>query len=481
MAITSIKGFRDVLPAEAARRRRLVEKIRDVLESYGYGEMELPLLEKGELFQRSVGATSDIVEKEMYAFEDRDGALVALRPEGTASLVRAYLEAGLARALPVARLWYTGPMFRRERPQKGRYRQFSQLGAEFLGRDDPAADAETLCLVADVCAAAGVPEARIQVNSLGDAACRPAYREELAAFGRAVAADLCDDCRARLDRNPLRLLDCKNEGCRTAMAGAPMMIDRLCQPCREHHDEVLRLAAAAGVALEAEPRMVRGLDYYCRTAFEIVAGGLGSQDAIGGGGRYDGLVEALGGPAVPGVGFAFGLERLDLAAIAAQAEAASAASASAAAAAGSTLAAQAGTSVATASPPAAAASPPPAQAGTAAPTTPLETDSGPPPLALLAPIGDAAAPAALALARRLRQTGSRIDIESPRRRLKAQMKQADKVGARFVVILGDAELESGRATVRDLHARNDLPALFGLDEDAAVIVERLERVGREGE
>lgn len=426
MAISSIKGFRDVLPAEAARRRALVDAMRGVLEAYGYGEMELPLLEKGELFQRSVGATSDIVEKEMYAFEDRDGAVVALRPEGTASLVRAYLENGLARSKPVARLWYAGPMFRRERPQKGRYRQFSQIGAEFLGRDDPAADAETLCLVDDILRAVGARGARILANSLGDAACRPAYREALAEYGRSVAADLCQDCRARLDRNPLRLLDCKNEGCRAAMAAAPLMIDRLCDPCRAHHGEVLRLAAAAGVELEPEPRMVRGLDYYCRTAFEITASGLGAQDAVGGGGRYDGLVSALGGPDVAGIGFAFGIERLDLA----------------------------------------------CRGGDGADAEAAE----PSPEILVAPIGDAAAAAALALARKLRQTGLRVDVESPRRRLKAQMKHADKVGARFVVILGDAEIESGRATVRDLRAQKDHASLFAVADAADAIVRSLERV-----
>jgi histidyl-tRNA synthetase len=420
MAIASIKGFRDVLPAESARRRAMVDAARRVLESYGYGEMELPLLEKVELFKRSVGDTSDIVEKEMYAFEDRDGAGIALRPEGTASLVRAYLEAGLARAQPVARLWYTGPMFRRERPQKGRYRQFSQIGAEFIGREDAAADAETLCLVADVCRAVGVRGMRIQVNSLGDAACRPDYRRTLAEFGRARAGKLCEDCRSRLDRNPLRLLDCKNEGCRAAMEDAPLMIDHLCDPCRAHHDEVLRLLAAAGVAVEANPRMVRGLDYYVRTAFEITAEGQGAQDAIGGGGRYDGLVSALGGPDLAGIGFAFGLERLQLA----------------------------------------------AGDGDGAATAPL---------ALVAPMGEAAGAAGLALARRLRQTGARIDLESPHRRLKAQMKQADKVGARFVVILGDAELEAGRATVRDLQAQKDHPSLFGLQDEAGAIIEALIR------
>jgi histidyl-tRNA synthetase len=309
-------------------------------------------------------------------------------------------------------------MFRRERPQKGRYRQFSQIGAEFLGREDAAADAETLCLVADICRTVGVRGMRIQINSLGDATCRPAYREKLTAYGRSVADRLCDDCKARLERNPLRLLDCKNEGCQAAMQDAPLMIDNLCDGCRDHHTEVLRLLAAADVPVHAQPRMVRGLDYYVRTAFEITGEGQGAQDAIGGGGRYDGLVSMLGGPDLPGIGFAFGVERLQL-----------------------------------------------ASGG--------EHELEDAPLALIAPIGDVAAPKALALARRLRQTGCRIDLESPRRRLKAQMKQADKVGARFVVILGDAELESGRATVRDLKAQKDYLSLFALDDEAESIIAAL--------
>jgi histidyl-tRNA synthetase len=394
MKLRSVKGFRDLLPEQAERRRAIVEACRQVLVSYGFGEVELPMMERVELFSRSVGATSDIVEKEMYAFEDRDGTMVALRPEGTASLVRAYLEQGLANAMPIARLWYTGPMFRRERPQKGRFRQFSQIGAEYLGREDPAADAETLCLVDDICRAVGLREPRIELNSLGDAACRPAYREALTAYGRAHAAELCADCNDRLERNPLRILDCKNEGCRAATAEAPMMVDHLCDACRDHHAEVLRLLDAAGVQTHAAPRMVRGLDYYCRTAFEITAGGLGSQDAVGGGGRYDGLVSMLGGPDTAGIGFAFGIDRLEMA---------------------------------QAAPPAFDESPE----------------------LLLAAMGEEAAGPALALARRLRAAGARVEVESPRR---------------------ESELASGRATVRDMRGSGDHPGLFGLGDSAEEIL-----------
>lgn len=417
MKVASIKGFRDVLPEESARRRSVEDAARGVLARYGYGEIELPLMEKVDLFSRAVGAASDIVEKEMYAFadRDRDATMIALRPEGTASVVRAYVENGLARALPVARLFYTGPMFRRERPQKGRYRQFSQIGAEFLGRDDPAADAETLCLVADIVQAAGITESRILLNSLGDAACRPAYREALANYGRERIESLCGDCRNRIDRNPLRLLDCKVESCQTAMSDAPLMLDDLCEDCHAHQEQTLELLAASGVAIELAPRMVRGLDYYVRTAFEITAPGLGSQGAVGGGGRYDGLVELLGGAATPGIGFAFGLERLVLAA-----EACGAAN----------------------------------SAGAAADV-------------FVAALGQAACLASAPLARRLRSEGLRVETDAPERRLKAQMKRADKSGARWVAIVGESELAAGAATVRDMVAKKDYEGLLPLNATGA--------------
>jgi histidyl-tRNA synthetase len=424
--VPSVKGFRDILPAEARARRRVLGAAVAVLERYGFEEIELPLLERGDLFARSVGATSDIVEKEMYAFEDRDGTLVALRPEGTASVVRAYLEAGLNRAQPVARLYYHGPMFRRERPQKGRYRQFTQIGAELMGRDDPQADAETLCLVADICADAGLGTIRIEINSLGDAACRPAYREALAAFARSRLGSLCEDCRNRIDRNPLRILDCKNPGCRAATTDAPMMVDFLCAPCAAHREQVLRLLCDAEVTVVENPRMVRGLDYYCRTAFEISAPGLGAQDAIGGGGRYDGLVAELGGPEVSCIGFAFGVERMLMAAEA---------------------------------------------AGTA--------DASPAgPEFFVAPITDAAGSIALRLARRLRGAHRVVELGPADRKLKAQMKLADRAGARWVVIIGDEELARGRAGVRDLVARTDYADCVDLTADGETIAQAVERKAR---
>lgn len=425
MKIPPVKGFRDVFPDETVHRRGIVSAAVGVLESYDFREVELPLLERAALFSSSVGATTDIVEKEMYAFEDRDGTVVALRPEGTASLVRAYTDAGLGRSEPEARFYYVGPMFRRERPQKGRFRQFTQIGAECIGRADAAADAEVICMAADICEATGIASARMEINSLGDGNCRPAYREALLAYGRERTGQLCENCRNRLERNPLRILDCKEESCRVIAADAPQMSDFLCAGCKEHHDRVLDLLGACSVEVVANPNMVRGLDYYCRTAFEIIAEGLGAQDAIGGGGRYDGLVGALGGPDLAGVGFAFGVERMQMA----------------------------------------------AGGGAVAETAEF----------VLAPLEESADGAALALARRMRRGGMSVAVGTSARRLKVQMKKAAKAGARYVVIIGEAELASGRASVRDMDEQRDYPACVPLDAADAVAVSEAIKRAKDGE
>jgi histidyl-tRNA synthetase len=401
MKISSVKGFHDVLPDEAARWTRIELQAREVFARYGFAEIRLPIMERTELFSRSIGDTTDIVEKEMYTFEDRDGSRLTLRPEGTASIVRAYVEHAIQQREPVSKLFYLGPMFRRERPQKGRLRQFSQIGAEVIGRDDAAIDAEVLLLVHDLLTTLAVRGARIDINSLGDSVCRPAYRRALQAFGEAHRAQLCENCNRRLERNPLRLLDCKEPACRQATADAPVMLDHLCDPCRTHFDAVGAMVAREGVAMRLSPRMVRGLDYYCRTAFEITAEGLGAQSAVGGGGRYDGLVKALGGPDAPGIGFALGMERLLL------------------------------------------AIPEPA----AAPPQSLEV--------FLAPLGAAAEAQALHLAHRWRHAGLRVETASGGKSLKSQMRLADKLGARYVVILGEDELHAHALTVRDMAAKRD--------------------------
>src|SRR5256712_7843166 len=310
--LVAVKGFRDVLPDESRRWRALEEAAERVFTRYGFGEIRLPVVERTELFARSLGQTTDLFEKEMYSFTDRDQTGLTLRPEATAGVVRAYLEGGLVTSDPGARLFYRGPMFRRERPQRGRYRQFYQIGAEVLGRDDPLADAELLVMLDRYLAGVGARATRLELNSVGDRVCRPVYRERLREFGRAHLAGLCPDCHRRLERNPLRMLDCKVESCQEIMARAPVAADSLCEGCRAHLAQVRGLLEQERVAYAMNPRLVRGLDYYCRTAFEVVAGGLGAQNAVGGGGRYDGLVAVLGGPDVAGVGVALGVDRLAL-------------------------------------------------------------------------------------------------------------------------------------------------------------------------
>jgi len=304
------RGTRDILPGESERWVGLESSTRDVLSRYGYREVRTPIFEATDLFVRSVGEATDIVRKEMYTFEDRKGRSLTLRPEGTAPLVRAYLEHSLGQTDPLTRLYYIGPMFRYERPQAGRYRQFWQIGAELVGPSAPAADVEMIDLFYWILRAAGLAEITVHVNSLGDATCRPVYRERLRDYFTAQSDRLCGDCRERLKTNPLRILDCKVPSCQPVLAGAPSVLDSLCDPCREHFDAVRAGLDALGISQETAPRLVRGLDYYTRTVFEAYAAELGAQNAVGGGGRYDELVREFGGPATPAIGFSIGMERL---------------------------------------------------------------------------------------------------------------------------------------------------------------------------
>jgi len=406
-AIRAVKGFRDVLPDESRRWQAIEDAAVATFVRYGFGEIRLPIVERTELFARSLGESTDVVEKEMYTFVDRDETTVTLRPEATASVVRAYLESGLAQSDPTAQLFYRGPMFRRERPQKGRYRQFYQIGAEVLGREDTLADAELLVMLARILAAVAARGVRLELNSVGDAACRPAYTERLREFGRRHLAELCGDCHRRLERNPLRLFDCKIETCRTVIADAPRIVDALCAPCRAHLDDVRALLDGAGVEYVMNPRLVRGLDYYVRTAFELVADGLGAQNAVGGGGRYDGLVAALGGPPIAGVGFALGLERL------------------------------------------------------ASVSELVAEDAGP--AAVVLPLDPAGVAPGLRLATRLRDQGLAIGLEPSGRSLKALLRVADRRRARLAIIVGEDELAQGRATVRDLVRHEDRRHALALD------------------
>jgi len=424
MKITSVKGFHDVLPDESLRWTWVERQAREQFARYGFSEIRIPIVERTELFSRSIGDTTDIVEKEMYSFEDRDGSSLTLRPEGTASIVRAYVEHAMQTREPVSKLFYFGPMFRRERPQKGRLRQFSQIGIEVIGRDDAAIDAEVLLLLHDLLGALAIRNPQIELNSLGDAVCRPAYRAALLAFGEAHRDGLCDNCNRRLERNPLRLLDCKDPDCRATTSHAPVMLEHLCAPCRAHFDAVCAALAREGVEPRLNPRMVRGLDYYVRTAFEVVAEGLGSQNAVGGGGRYDGLVKALGGADLPGVGFALGIERLVLS----MADHAAA--------------------------------------------------HAVPPEVFIAPLGAAAEAEAMHLAHRWRREGVRVEMSNGGKSLKSQMRLADKLGAAYVLILGEDELAARALTVRDMGAKRDYPRGVDLSVSAAALHQALAQLQR---
>src|SRR5215471_17399573 len=397
MRITAIRGFSNILPGEVEIWQAVEAKAREVFSAYNFSEIRIPILEKTELFSRSIGEATDIVEKEMYTFEDRDSrsadmseaAKLTLRPEGTAGVVRAYVESEMYKSEPVRKLYYMGPMFRRERPQRGRMRQFHQIGAEALGRGDPFIDAEILLLLSDFFSAVNLEGATLQLNSLGDGQCRPKYRARLLEFLKQKEPLLCADCRRRMQRNPLRVLDCKVPGCMEATKDAPAILDCLCEPCRTHFESVQRSLRQAGIGYALNPRMVRGLDYYCRTTFEWTSNQLGSQSAVAAGGRYDGLVQELGGPAIPGVGFALGVERLTMLLRALQ---------------------------------------PPAASG---------------PAVYIAWLGDKARDWAFPVVHRLRQAGVMAEIEAETRSLKSQMRRADKLNAAAVLILGEDELQKG--------------------------------------
>ncbi len=383
------------MPAEIGLWHKVEAAARDIFHLYGYAEIRTPALEKLELFSRGVGQDTDIVQKEMYVIRNEREGDMALRPEGTASVVRAYNEHNLAASGAVPeKLYYMLPMFRHERPQAGRFRQFHQIGAEALGVDSPAIDAEMIALVFQLMQRLGVTAFEVQLNSVGCSACRPTYREKLKAHLAGSFEQLCQDCRSRFERNPMRVFDCKNEQCQAIVAAAPVMIDHYCDTCRVHFADAQEYLTILGVPFAIQPRMVRGLDYYIRTAFEFVSSSLGAQSAILGGGRYDGLSEDIGGDPLPGVGFAMGVERVislmpnDL--------------------------------------------------------SPVKSD------VFIAVLGATALKPAMALQRDLRRVGIRTDIEYQPKSLKSQMKKAGKAGVAFTVIIGENELQQGKLVVRDM-------------------------------
>jgi histidyl-tRNA synthetase len=393
--LQAIKGMNDILPDEVGLWQRIEATARAVCEAYGYQEIRTPLLEKTELFARGVGEATDIVEKEMYSFADRGGDNLSLRPEGTAGVVRALIEHKLYGADPEVRVYYIGPMYRRERPQKGRYRQFHQIGVEAFGSAAPEVDAEQMAMLYQFLREIGLPDVVLDVNSLGDQTDRPAYLDALRSHFEVHRAELCEDCLRRLERAPLRLLDCKNERCHALALQAPQVLDHLGPASREHFEGVRRALDRLQVPHRINPRVVRGLDYYTRTVFEAVSTGLGSQNAICGGGRYDNLVEQLGGPALPAVGYAQGIERLVM----------------------------------------------------------LVADKlkvQPTPAVALVPVGAGERDRALAIAAALRGRRIRCILDLAGRSVKAQLRRANRSQATYAVVLGEEELKRGQVEIKPL-------------------------------
>ncbi|OIQ01146.1 MAG: histidine--tRNA ligase [Zetaproteobacteria bacterium CG06_land_8_20_14_3_00_59_53] len=408
----SIRGIHDGLPEEVRSFRHIEETARRVFSRYVFSEVRLPVLEPTAMFVRSIGSDTDIVAKEMYRFEDRGGDDICLRPEGTAGAVRAYLQAGLTRS-GAQRWFYIGPMFRRERPQKGRLRQFQQIGAEWFGVSGPVEDVEVLAMAHAFLEELGIPELAMEINSLGCPVCRPAYRDKLVAFLDARRVSLCETCNTRIDSNPMRVLDCKVGSCQAQLADAPEMASHLCGDCQSHFDGVKSGLDALAIPYVVNPRIVRGLDYYNRTAFEIVTNKLGAQGTVLAGGRYDGLVEELGGPATPAIGFAMGMERLAM----------------------------------------------------------LLPDiaAGSVDVAVVA-IGDSVAAYALGIADRLRRAGCHV-IHCGGGAAKRQFKVADREQARFVAVLGEDEMQQGLMQVKDMQSGSQQ----ALGIDAAIAAIRQER------
>jgi len=400
--ITALKGFKDILPDEAVLWQQIESTAREVFRRFAFREIKVPILEKTALFARSIGETTDIVEKEMYTFIDRNGESLTLRPEGTASVLRAAIEHTLANQQTVQKLFTMGPMFRHERPQKGRLRQFHQISVEALGVSQAELDAEIMAMASMILSELGL-SASLEINSLGCPNCRPAFNQALSLFLEDKQDHLCEDCQRRRLKNPLRVLDCKSPTCQEHYQTAPSILHHLCQDCADHFQTVQGQLQAMGIPYVINSFMVRGLDYYTRTTFELLTNTLGAQSAVGAGGRYDGLIQQLGGPELPGIGFAIGMERLVL-----------------------MLQQQEATQ--------------PAASGL-----------------FLAALGEGARQLGFSLAHHLRCQGLQVVMDYRDASLKSQMKQSGKQNCRHTLILGDEELKNGEATLRDMVTREQEP------------------------
>ena len=399
MEIKAIRGFNDILPGEIGKWQFVEKTAREVFEEFGFSEIRIPILERTELFSRGIGEATDIVEKEMYTFTDRSGNSLTLRPEATASMARAYLEHQLYNIDSMAKLYCIGPMFRYERPQKGRYRQFYQIDAEVFGVENPVVDAELIVMLMHFLKTVGLEKLELQVNTLGDRTCRPKYREGLKKYLKGKAFQLCEDCKRRLDTNPLRVLDCKVETCKQAIADAPKVTDFICPECQKHFDTVKEHLETAGLTTILNPRMVRGLDYYTRTAFEVVSYQLGSQNAVAGGGRYDNLFQEIGGKEIPGIGFAIGMERLIS-------------------------------------------------------LLPEGKEFVKYPDLFIATLGEAPFKEAYRIVNQLHLEGIRAELDYEGKSLKSQMRRADKLKARYTLILGEEELKRGKGVLRNMGTKS---------------------------
>jgi len=398
LSIKALKGFKDILPDEVTLWQFIEQTARDIFRRYGFEEIKVPILEKTELFVRTIGESTDIVEKEMYTFVDRNGSSITMRPEGTAPVIRSYIENGLYVRGSVQRLYTIGPMFRHERPQKGRLRQFHQMSVEVLGSNSAKIDTEVMAMAWQILQEIGL-QASLEINSLGCTACRPSFKEALQGYLQGHIGSLCEDCQRRSNANPLRVLDCKSEHCQAQYVSAPSIIDHLCDGCSEHFAEVKQALSLLNVPFAVNAKMVRGLDYYTRTTFELITTELGSQGAIGAGGRYDGLVQQLGGPEVPGIGFAMGMERLVM------------------------LLSQKG-----------------------------QVDTKPILDLFLVTLGETAYEKGFVLQQMLRAQGVRVMMDHEGRSMKNQMKQADRQNARFTLILGENELANHEVPLKDMQS-----------------------------
>ncbi|MCE5198045.1 MAG: histidine--tRNA ligase [Armatimonadota bacterium] len=392
------RGTRDILPDETPRWQYVEQKFRETCGLFDYREIRTPTFEHTELFTRNLGETTDVVSKEMYTFETRGNKSLTLRPEGTAPAIRAYVQHNLGASLPVVKMYYIGRLFRYERPQAGRYREHTQLGIEAVGSQDPAIDAEIISLAVQFFKSVGIEKFELKLNSIGCPNCRPNYRKALVEYAADKVADLCPSCATRYEQNPMRMLDCKDPGCKAILAEAPKMTDYLDEECAEHFAKVQEYLTSLGISFVLDSNLVRGFDYYTKTAFEFVSGELGAQNAIGGGGRYDNMVHEIGAQPTPAMGFGLGLDRLMLTLDAMGVE--------------------------------------------------LPVDASP--AVFLATIGPEAHQAAIKLLANLRRQGIAADMDYTGRSLKAQMKLVDKIGAKYAAIIGEDEINTQTASLRNM-------------------------------